>query len=324
MLTPPLLSIIVPVYNASRHIDRCVVSLMEQTITENVEFIFIDDGSTDSSVTQIQRIAQKYPQREKQIHILRNAQNQGIYLTRKRGLQEAKGTYIGWCDSDDWVEKNYFQSLLEATDNGAIDIVVCDYTHIWKDHSSVCHYEIQNTPIACIRQNYCMHSLPMELYIHLIRKEIIRQAFEKIYPTNLGEDTYAIAHAYILAKTIVQVNNAGYFYNHGNEQSIMNTRTDTMADWLPHQQNIEIIAQTLYALPHGRKRFHKAVNSMKYWRKLGYRNAFASEWDFYHTFRECYRDINTISHTVPALRGGVFLLYNIYPLYWLGKRLRIL
>ena len=320
----PLLSIIVPVYNASLHIERCVTSLMEQMIEENVEFIFVDDGSTDSSIEQIKQIAGKYPKRKDQIRFIFHATNQGVYLTRKHGLQASKGQYIGWCDSDDWIDKDYFQSLLDATNNGSIDIVVCNYTHIWQDRSSVCHYDIQPTPLACIEQNYRTNSLPMELYIHLFKKEIIQQAFDRIYPTNLGEDTYSIIHAYTLAKSIAYIPSARYFYDHRNEQSIMHTRQYTMVDWLPHQRNIETIAETLYALPHGKQRFHLSVNSMKYWRKVGYRNAFATEWDFYHTFRECYRDINTISHTAPALRVLVYLLYNIYPLYWLGKKLRIL
>lgn len=320
----PELSIIIPVYNASACIERCVTSLMEQTIEDNIEFLFIDDGSSDSSFAQIQEIVRHYPRRVKQTRIVQNAKNQGVYLTRKRGLFEAKGKYIGWCDCDDWVDKDYYQSLLDATDKGSVDIVVCDYTNIWKDHSSVRHYEIQNTPLECIGQNYCKNSLPMELVIHLFKKEIICSAFERIYPTNLGEDTYSVVHAYVLADSIAQIHTAGYYYDHRNEQSIMNTCNYNMNDWLPHQQNIETIAQTLYALPQGRKRFHKAVNSMKYWRKHGYRNAFATERDYYHTFRECYRDINTISHTAPALRGVVYLLYNIYPLYWLGKKLRIL
>lgn len=320
----PLLSIIIPVYNASEHINRCVTSLMEQSLQDGIEFLFIDDGSTDSSIEQIQAIVQNYPKRKEQVRILRNSENQGVYLTRKRGLQETQGTYIGWCDSDDWVDKEYFNSMLNATNNGSVDIVVCDYTNIWDDHSSICHYEIQDTPLDCIEQNYCRNSLPMELVIHLFKKEIISQAFEQIYPTNLGEDSYSIIHAYILAKSIAQIHTAGYYYDHGNELSIMNKRNYNITDWLPHQLNIGSIARTLYALPHGKHRFHKAVNSMKYWRKHGYRNAFTSEWKYYHTFRECYRDINAISHTAPAWRGIVYLLYNTYPLYWLGKKLRVL
>jgi hypothetical protein len=164
----------------------------------------------------------------------------------------------------------------------------------------------------------------MELYIHLFKREIIQHAFEQIYPTNLGEDTYSIIHSYILAQSICHVNISGYYYDHRNAQSIMNTRKYEIKDWLPHQHNIEKIANTLYELPHGKKRFHKSVNSMKYWRKSGYKSGFTSEWEYYHTFSESYRDINIISHTQWGMRGIVFLLYNIYPLYLLGKKIGLM
>ena len=320
----PQLSVIIPVYNASKYIERCVTSLMEQTLLDGVEFVFVDDGSTDDSVDIIREVANKYPERKEQVRIVKNEENQGVYLTRKRGIEEARGQYIGWCDSDDWVDKGYYEKLLSATNGGAIDIIVCDYTNIWEDHSSVQHYDIQSTPLECIERNYCLNSLPMELVIHLFRRDLILQAFGLIYPTGVGEDTYSIIHAYILAHSICQVATAGYYYDHRNEKSIINTHGHEMKDWLPHQYNIERITQTLYSLPEGEQKFHRSMNSMKYWRKLGYRNAFATEKEFYHTFAECYKDINIISHTSYGMRWVVYLLYNIYPLYSLSKKIGII
>lgn len=320
----PLLTIIVPVYNASRYIERCVTSLLEQTLQEEVEYLFVDDGSTDDSIEIIKKTAMAYPKRNGQVRILRNLTNEGVYLTRKRGIDEARGQYIGWCDSDDWVDKDYYQQLLDAAHSGNKDIVVCDYTNVRADGTSVCHYTIQKIPLNCIAQNYCCNSLPMELVVHLFKRDIISQAFGKIYPTGVGEDTYSIIYAYILAQSIGYVNTAGYYYDHRNEHSIINTHGHAMKDWLPHQYNIERITQALYALPRGKKRFHKAMNSMKYWRKLGYRQAFATESEFYHTFRECYQDINIISHTPIGQRWFVYWLYNIYPIYLLAKRISII
>ena len=320
----PRLTIIVPVYNASRYIERCVTSLMRQSLRDGVEFLFVDDGSTDASVALIEQTVKTYPERAGQVRIVRNATNQGVYLTRRRGIEEAKGTYIGWCDSDDRVDSDYYQKLLDATQDGAMDIVVCDYTNIREEGESVCHFDIQHTPQDCIEQNYRINSLPMELYVQLFKRDIIRQAFDMIYPTGVGEDTYSVIFAYVLSKSIAYVHNAGYYYDRRVETSIMNTQGHDMQDWLPHQYNLERIAQTLYALPDGKNRFHRTVNSMKYWRKLGYKQAFATEREFYYTFRECYKDINVISHTPNKLRWLVYLLYNYYPLYRLGKMLKVM
>ena len=119
---------------------------------------------------------------------------------------------------------------------------MCDYTNVRSDGTSICHYEIQATPLDSIAQNYFRSSLPMELVVHLFKKEIIRQAFERIYPTGVGEDTYSIAFASIFAGSICYVPMCGYYYDHRNEHSIINTHGHDKNDWLPHQYNIERIS----------------------------------------------------------------------------------
>jgi glycosyltransferase involved in cell wall biosynthesis len=91
----PLISIIVPVYNTANYLDECVTSLLQQTYS-NCEFIFINDGSTDGSLS----ILEKYQATDARIIVI-NQENQGVSVARNQGLSIVKGTYIGFVDSDD-------------------------------------------------------------------------------------------------------------------------------------------------------------------------------------------------------------------------------
>ena len=92
----PLLSIIVPIYKTEQYIERCVRSLMEQTMQEGIEFIFINDCTPDRSMDILYEVIREYPERVDQIRIIENAQNKGISLTRKIGVEAAQGDYSKW------------------------------------------------------------------------------------------------------------------------------------------------------------------------------------------------------------------------------------
>ena len=102
-----LISVVVPVYNAEKDIERCVKSLLAQS-HENMEIILIDDGSLDSSGTICDELA-----RNPGVQVY-HQENAGSSAARNTGIQKAKGDYIGFCDSDDYVEKDMYENLLAA------------------------------------------------------------------------------------------------------------------------------------------------------------------------------------------------------------------
>ena len=108
----PKVSVIVPIYNVEQYIEKCVRSLMEQTLV-NIEFIFVNDCTPDDSMTVLRRVLKDYPARESQVTILEHKENRGVAAVRKKGMEVAIGEYIIHCDSDDWVEKNMYEKLLE-------------------------------------------------------------------------------------------------------------------------------------------------------------------------------------------------------------------
>lgn len=103
-------SVIIPVYNVGKFIERCARSLMEQTM-DNVEYIFVDDASPDNSIQILQKVLADYPNRRDNVRILTHAENKGLPAARNTGLAVATGEYIFHCDSDDFVEPDMLEQL---------------------------------------------------------------------------------------------------------------------------------------------------------------------------------------------------------------------
>lgn len=181
-------SIIVPIYKAESYIERCVTSLMQQTMKDGIEFIFINDCSPDKSMDLLYGVISKYPQRKGQIVVENNEKNVGIANVRKKGIEIASGEYVGWCDSDDWVEPEMYQRMCEATHDASIDIVVANYYIEEMEQLKVEHHVSRN-PNEALANSWRKNHLPLGLPFQLIRKPLIEYAISQIYPTKQGEDT---------------------------------------------------------------------------------------------------------------------------------------
>lgn len=122
----PQVSVIVPVYNSSEFIGRCCDTLFGQTL-QSIEYIFVDDGSSDESLCIINQVLDKYPSRRDQVVFVSYQNNRGVGVARNAGIQRATGEYIIHCDSDDWVESSLYEKLyLKAKETNA-DVVTCGY-----------------------------------------------------------------------------------------------------------------------------------------------------------------------------------------------------
>ncbi len=119
-------SVIIPIYNVSRFIERCAESLMQQTLRE-VEYIFVDDATPDNSISILEEMIARYPQRMKQVHIVHHAENKGLPAARNTGLAHATGEYIFHCDSDDYVEPTMLEEMYNTAKAQEADIVWCDW-----------------------------------------------------------------------------------------------------------------------------------------------------------------------------------------------------
>ena len=123
----PTISVIVPVYNAAKFLERCVNSLIEQTYP-NMEIILIDDGSTDGS----SEICDELSNNSNKIVVI-HKENGGVSSARNAGLKIAKGEYIGFCDADDYCRSEMFERMYNDIIETDADIVHVDYAGMWED-----------------------------------------------------------------------------------------------------------------------------------------------------------------------------------------------
>ncbi|MBP5683928.1 MAG: glycosyltransferase [Bacilli bacterium] len=122
-------SVIVPVYNVEKYIDKCLDSLVKQTL-KDLEIIVVNDGSPDNS----EKIIQKYAKKYKNIKYLVK-ENGGLSDARNYGLKYAKGEYIAFLDSDDYVSADMYEKMYEKAISEDFDMVVCDINYLYPDNT---------------------------------------------------------------------------------------------------------------------------------------------------------------------------------------------
>lgn len=121
MIYTPTISVIVPVYNSEKSLDRCLQSILSQTYTQ-WELILVDDGSKDSSAS----LCDKYAASDARISVCHKA-NRGVSSARNQGILQAKGDYVAFIDSDDYVEVNYLEKLIKFA---PADLIICGFKNI--------------------------------------------------------------------------------------------------------------------------------------------------------------------------------------------------
>jgi glycosyltransferase involved in cell wall biosynthesis len=212
----PMISIIVPVYKVEPYLRRCIDSILAQTFTD-FECILIDDGSPDNCPT----ICDEYAKKDSRIIVI-HQENKGVSAARNAGLDRAKGEWIGFVDSDDWIEPNMYETLLKActTENG--DIAACNY-FIEKDKETI--------------RNKRPKQLGSQQYTKMVisGKSLILQMFLATnfllnnyrFDGNIayGEDYLFCVKCFASAKNIIVLNDCFYHYNVTNPFSAMTQQT---------------------------------------------------------------------------------------------------
>lgn len=127
----PYFSLILPIYNVASYLEDCIRSVLKQDFTD-YEVILVDDGSTDESGNLCDFYAEKYPN----IQVI-HKENGGLSSARNAGTAAATGRYIWWVDSDDWIEPGALQTLYDATEDGAAEIVKFNFYRVGAEKISV-------------------------------------------------------------------------------------------------------------------------------------------------------------------------------------------
>lgn len=138
----PKISIIVPVYNVESYLKECLDSCVKQTLSD-IEIIVVNDGSTDTSSIIVDQYAREYPQIIRAFH----KSNGGLSDARNFGIDHAKGEYLAFVDSDDWIDRTMFQQLYEKAVQTDSDVVVCGWFSFYENGRRKLHPIKQNGSI---------------------------------------------------------------------------------------------------------------------------------------------------------------------------------
>lgn len=210
-ISEPLISIIVPVYNAEQYLHRCIESIVSQTYS-NIEIILIDDGSNDKSG----EICDEYSKKDKRIKVF-HKDNTGVSDTRNFGIKKATGSYIGFVDSDDCIHRNMFQ-LLEENMREEVDVVICDISKKIINNLNIIDYKMEKIDIEKFTKIFfkigtqrCEYYFCNKLFK---RKLFNTKTFnEKI---RVGEDTLAMYYMLKKIRVVAHVKLPLYFYIDNN------------------------------------------------------------------------------------------------------------
>lgn len=207
----PKISIIVPVYNVESYIGNCIQSLLEQTY-ENIEVILINDGSIDKSGI----ICEEYMARDARISVL-HQNNLGVSAARNKGINIARGDYIGFVDADDYVEPDMYEYLLSLCQNFHVKIAQCDrmYTYKTYDKREIVKNKKEKLRIidceTALHELLCSKDVRSSLWSKLYKKEL----FDNVrLDTQLTAGEDLIVNYQLIKKTnrIVVSNRKCYFY----------------------------------------------------------------------------------------------------------------
>lgn len=210
----PLVSIIVPIYNAERTLGKCVASLIGQTYRD-IEILLVDDGSTDHSLQKCREFAARDPR----VKVF-SQENAGPAAARNVGLAAAKGDYVAFCDSDDWVIGPLIGTIL-VQGSGA-DLIVSGITTDGYDGDEISERAAVNGRGAVIDYYLSRPGLGQP-YLHgkLFCAEVIRRWRLRLPDLRLGEDSAFICRFLSRTKSMAVVPIVGYHYCRANEGSLV-------------------------------------------------------------------------------------------------------
>ena len=245
MSTNHTLSIIVPVYGVEKYIEQFAQSLFGQTCAE-AQFIFVNDGTKDKSIEILEGlIDSEYPHLRPNILII-NKENEGLPKARETGLVHAKGEYILFADSDDWLELDTIETLINAIKETQADLI---YFDLVKEYGHRKSYKTEREYTAGTKNDFIINLFNYKSAGYTVTKCFRRSLYtdNTIYTPLLGmhEDIYLMSQIIFYAKSIVHVHKVLYHYRKDNPNSFCSqdkkkrhiTSTTNMLDLYEHYRD---------------------------------------------------------------------------------------
>ncbi len=220
-------SIVVPIYNSALYLEQCIRSLMMQT-HQNIEYLFVDDASSDGSVDMLRSLLEKYPSRKEHCRIFENDSNKGVAFGRRLCMKNATGDYLIHVDSDDYIDDTFIEKMLgKALDTGS-DVVICNFANVYEKKIKVNPSE-RVVDRSEIIKRLLIGTVHNALWNKLVKRSII--ADNEIYPDDcfrIFEDKSVSFRMVYFANKIEYIDEPLYYYrkrenslSHVNQRVLM-------------------------------------------------------------------------------------------------------
>lgn len=229
MKNNPKVSILVPIYGVERFIERCAISLFEQTY-QNIEYIFVNDCTIDKSIAVLKDVIERYPNRKSQVRIIEHEINKGLAGARNTAVAVATGEFLMHVDSDDYVDKDIVTKSISRQSETNADIVVIDFNKAYpKFHKITKYASFENS------EEYCLTVLSRKNSNSIWAKLIRRSLYSDNHicckeGCNQGEDFQVVPILMYYAKRIVNLSESLYYYDCSNEGAYSNSFTKDKHD----------------------------------------------------------------------------------------------
>ncbi|NSR60700.1 glycosyltransferase family 2 protein, partial [Enterococcus faecalis] len=214
-----LVSVVIPVYNVEKYVEKCLDSVINQTY-QNLEIIIVNDGSTDNSLS----VCQKKKLSDSRIKLI-NKENGGLSSARNAGIECAQGEFICFIDSDDWIELDYIEVLLNGMENTNVDISVIQMIKV-KDFNKIAFQSESQTKWDIFERETAMRELfSSNLIGYSANNKLYRiSLFKSIrYPEGMLMEDKGTTYRLIDSSTKVAVNGSTKYHYYLRDNSILRT-----------------------------------------------------------------------------------------------------
>lgn len=275
----PKVSVLVPVYMVGQYVERCAQSLLAQTY-DNVEIVFVDDGSKDESATILERIKEENGLPDSQFSIIRFPENKGVAVARNKLLEVATGDFIQFVDSDDWAEPDMVETMLDKAMETGADIVGCSHYVTYLDKPEETNHVDYGSSAGEALSRALNYEISTELWKLLIRRSLIEDnCLRFVEGFDVGEDYPFTAKLYHYARIMAVVDRPLYHYVQYNPYRYSQTSLSTIESHIRAMQETERFCREVG--------IYNRVQPILDQRKLVIRNHFLLDGRFRDILRWC-------------------------------------
>ncbi len=213
-----LVSVIIPLYNVEKYLDKCIKSVVNQTL-KDIEIILVNDGSDDNS----SNICDEWEKKDSRIKVI-HQENYGVSPARNVGVKTSTSQYIAFIDSDDYVDFNYLEKLYNVAKEDSADMVVCNFNRVTEKGKVINTDQCKISKGVFSGKEICkmLSSIPVT-FISSCAKIYKRNLFENVeYPIGKVNEDEAVAHRLIYpCDKIILIDESLYFYvKHSDDKNI--------------------------------------------------------------------------------------------------------